>query len=145
MKRFSVLLITLAMGLMVIQCGGGKDEKPATKAAAPAENTPVATTANSQGGLASDIPHDLANGEAVYKKYCFACHDPGIAGAAKHADLERWEESAAKGLPTLIKHAMEGFQGKYGMLPPKGTCMECSDQDIIDAVHYQLKMGGKLK
>lgn len=146
MKRFGIILVALSLGLMLIQCGGGKEEQPAAKAevakAAPVQQAETELAGNEQ---AVAMSYDLANGEAVYKKYCFACHDGGIAGAAKHADLARWEESAAKGIPTLIKHATEGYHGSYGMLPPKGTCMECSDQDLIDAVHYQLKMGGVLK
>ncbi len=144
MKRFGIILVVLTLGLMLIQCGGEKAEQPTAE---PAKAAPAdAVEVMAAGGEAStEMSYDLANGEAVYKKYCFACHDGGLAGAAKHADLARWEESAAKGVPTLIKHATEGYQGKYGMLPPKGTCMECSDQDLIDAVHYQLKMGGTLK
>ena len=140
MKRIVMIMVVLSLGLMLIQCGGGKDDQPAAKAAAPAETK----TMNEAATSSIQMTYDLANGEAVYKKFCFACHDPGIAGAAKHADQERWAESAGKGIPTLVKHVMEGYQGKYGMLPAKGTCMDCSDQDIIDAVHYQLKMGGNL-
>ncbi len=140
MKRFGFIIAVLLLGLMLVQCGG-KEQKPAAEAA-PAAKAEAIAPASEQ---AAPMSYSLENGEAIYKKYCFACHDGGIAGAARHADLARWEESAAKGIPTLIKHATEGYQGKYGMLPPKGTCMECSEQDIIDAVHYQLKMGGILK
>lgn len=140
MKRFGLIVVALSLGLMLIQCGGAKEEKPAAKAEAAAETAPVAEATAATG----EMTYDLANGEAIYKKLCFACHDNGLAGAAKHTDQARWAESAAKGVPTLIKHVTEGYQGKYGMLPPKGTCMDCTDQDIIDAVHYQLKMGGVL-
>ncbi len=143
MKRFSVLIVALTLGVMLMQCGGGKDEQPTLKTIAPAQKS--STTTQTENVASPAIEYDLANGEAVYKKFCFACHDGGLAGAAKHSDQARWAESAAKGTPELIKHVMEGYQGKYGMLPPKGTCMECSEQDIIDAVHYQLKMGGSLK
>lgn len=142
MQRIGFILVTLLMGLFLIQCGGDKTEQPAAEAdaaKAPTAKTAVAETASAGMG------YDIANGEAVYKKYCFACHDAGIAGAAKHTDVERWEESAAKGIPTLVKNVTEGYTGKYGMLPPKGACMECTEQDITDAVHYQLKMGGSLK
>lgn len=143
MKRFGLILVILSLGLMLIQCGSKKEEQSSVKPAAPAETTPVAETEAT--AITGEMAYDIANGEAVYKKYCFACHDNGLAGAAKHVDTGRWAESAAKGIPTLIKHVTEGYQGKYGMLPPNGTCMECTDQDIIDAVHYQLKMGGALK
>ena len=143
MKRFGLIILVLALGSMLIQCGGEK-EAPAAKPAAPAKAEEPAAPATPEAEMAA-LTYDLGNGEAVYKKYCFACHDAGLAGAAKHADRERWAESAAKGIPTLIKHVKEGYQGKYGMLPPMGTCMECSEQDIVDAVHYQLEMGGALQ
>ncbi len=135
MKRFTTILIILALGLVLLQCGGGDKEQ------APAKSQVSTAPAKA----ASNYEYDLANGEAIYKKYCFACHDNGIAGAAKHSDTQRWAESAAKGLPTLIKHVTEGYTGTHGILPPKGTCMECGEQDLIDAVHYQLKMGGSLE
>jgi len=137
MKRFGMILVILSLGVVLIQCGGEKAEP----AAAAADETPVAKP---EAVETAEITYDLANGEAVYKKFCFACHDGGLAGAAKHTDTERWAESAAKGIPTLVKNVIEGYQGSYGILPPKGTCMDCSDQDITDAVHYQLKMGGSL-
>ena len=141
MKRIGLLSLLLVMGLFLIQCGGGKDAETTQKATPMAEKAPETKAA---APAAASMEYDLANGEAVYKKYCFACHDNGLAGAAKHADVERWAESAAKGIPTLIKHVTEGYTGTYGVLPPKGTCMECSEQDIVDAVHYQLKMGSAL-
>lgn len=143
MKRFGVMLVILALGLVIIQCGGEKEEQAAAKAPAASEAAPAAEAEAT--AVSGEMSYDLANGEAIYKKYCFACHDAGIAGAAKHTDAERWEESAAKGIPTLVQHVTEGYTGKYGMLPPKGACMECTEQDITDAVHYQLKMGGSLK
>jgi len=145
MKRFLLVLMMMSVGLMFIQCGGGEKEEPMAKTPAPAESTPEpAAETPAASEMSAAMGYDLANGEAVYKKYCFACHDGGLAGAARHSDAQRWEESAAKGVPTLIKHVTEGYQGKYGVLPPMGTCMACSEQDIIDAVHYQLNMGGAL-
>ena len=143
MKQIGLILVILTMGIMLIQCGGEKEE-PMAKA----PEKPAATDAVEASGTSdamAEMSYDLDNGEAIYKKFCFACHDAGLAGAARHADKERWTESAAKGVPTLVSNVTNGYQGKYGIIPPKGTCMECSDQDIIDAVHYQLSMGGVLE
>lgn len=144
MNRFRIVLLIVVLSLTLIQCGGEKADQPAAEASPATETTTPSETKEMAPSGETSMEYDLANGEAVYKKYCFACHDAGLAGAAKHTDTARWEESAAKGIPTLIKHVTEGYQGQYGMIPPKGTCMECSDQDITDAVHYQLKMGGSL-
>jgi cytochrome c5 len=85
---------------------------------------------------------NMENGKKVYGKYCIACHMTGVAGAAKLDDKARWTESAEKGLQTLVKHALHGYQGKHGVLPEKGTCAECKAQDILDAVSYMLNKAG---
>lgn len=76
------------------------------------------------------------NGETVYKGACFACHDTGAAGAPKRGDKTAWEPRVAQGIDTLKKHAIEGFTGKSGMMPPRGTCASCSDEEIENAIHY---------
>ncbi len=144
MKRFVVILVMICAVAMLIQCGGEKQAEPTTKGVSSTKTTTAKAAESSSGETSGAMSFDLAIGEAIYKKYCYVCHDAGLAGAAKHTDVDRWKESAAKGIPTLIKHVTEGYQGKYGVLPAKGTCMECTDQAIIDVVHYQLKMGGAL-
>ena len=85
---------------------------------------------------------DLANGEVVYNKSCIACHMTGVAGAAALTDTPRWEENASKGITVLTKSAMEGYTGKYGVMPEKGTCMDCSEQDMYDAISYMMNEAG---
>jgi len=85
---------------------------------------------------------DLANGEAVYSKACIACHLKGVAGAAALEDTPRWEEIAAKGMTTLLEHANNGYTGKYGVMPEKGTCMDCSEQDLYDAINFMMSKAG---
>jgi cytochrome c5 len=36
----------------------------------------------------------------------------------------------------LHKHALEGFQGKAGVMPPKGGRTDLADQSIENAVDY---------
>ena len=36
----------------------------------------------------------------------------------------------------LHKHAIEGFQGKAGYMPPKGGRTDLSDQSVMNAVEY---------
>ena len=84
---------------------------------------------------ASSGPRD---GETVFKGSCFACHDTGAAGAPKRGDKAAWEPRIAQGIDTLKKHAIEGFTGKSGMMPPRGTCANCSDEEIENAIHYMI-------
>jgi len=94
------------------------------------------------GGGGGAMQADLANGEAVYKKACIACHMTGVAGAAALSDKPRWEENAAKGLTALTQSAVTGYTGKYGMMPEKGTCMDCTEQDLYDAISYMMDQAG---
>ena len=77
-------------------------------------------------------------GEEVYGGACVACHDAGIGGAPKIGDAADWGPRIAQGEETLINHAIAGFTGAKGMMPPKGTCMNCSDEEIKLAIEYMI-------
>lgn len=94
------------------------------------------------GGGSKTMTADLANGEAVYDRSCIACHLNGVAGAAALSDTPRWEENAAKGMAELTKSAMAGYTGNYGVMPEKGTCMDCTEQDMYDAISYMMDQAG---
>jgi len=85
---------------------------------------------------------NLENGKAVYNKACIACHWKGVAGAAPLSDKARWEEIAAKGMKTLTNHALTGVTGKYGVMPEKGTCVDCTEDDLFDAISYMMHEAG---
>lgn len=77
-------------------------------------------------------------GEQVYNMACIACHGAGVAGAPKFNDASAWNTRLGKGMDTLHKHALEGFQGEAGFMPPKGGRVDLSDQSIINAVDYMV-------
>jgi cytochrome c5 len=74
----------------------------------------------------------FADGASDYKTVCFACHDQGVAGAPKLGDKENWAPRIAQGNDTMYKHAIEGFQGQAGFMPPRGG--SSLDDDAIKAV-----------
>lgn len=76
-----------------------------------------------------------AAGKALYESTCVACHGAGVAGAPKFGDKAVWAPHIAKGLDTLYNHAINGFQGKSGVMPPKGGS-NASDDDVKAAVRY---------
>lgn len=80
-------------------------------------------------------------GEALYNATCMACHAAGVAGAPKIGDKAAWAPRIAQGMDTLHTHAIKGFQGKKGMMPPKGGS-SAPDDDVKAAVDY---MVGKSK
>ena len=75
------------------------------------------------------------SGEEVYNAACVSCHQVGAAGAPRLADAAAWEPRIAKGTETLYSNAINGFMG----MPPRGACMNCSDEEIKLAVDYMLE------
>jgi len=80
-------------------------------------------------------PAGPRSGEKIYNTYCVACHGAGIAGAPKKGDAAAWEPRAAQGEAVLVEHAIKGFNA----MPAKGTCADCSADEIIATVQFLLK------
>ena len=74
------------------------------------------------------------SGEEIYNSKCAGCHTSGVMGAPKYASLEDWAPRVDLGLEKLT---LSAIAGKGGM-PAKGTCMDCSDNDIKITVQYML-------
>ena len=89
--------------------------------------------AGAGAGPAMSKPTD---GKGVYDAACTACHGAGIAGAPKAGDKGAWGPRIAQGKDTLYKHALEGFQGKAGIMPAKGGRADLEDDLIKQAVDY---------
>ena len=83
--------------------------------------------------VAASLP---ANGEAAYQSVCAVCHGAGIAGAPKTGDKAAWAARIAQGANTLHQHAIQGYQGKAGYMPPKGGRADLTDDLVIQAVDY---------
>jgi len=76
----------------------------------------------------------LANGEQVYQKSCQACHATGVAGAPKLGDKDAWAPRIATGMDALVASSISG----KGIMPPKGGCAGCSDDDLKAVVEYMV-------
>ncbi|HHJ15044.1 MAG TPA: cytochrome c5 family protein [Gammaproteobacteria bacterium] len=79
-----------------------------------------------------------ADGKATFTQACNACHGAGVAGAPKMGDAAAWKDRIAKGKATLYKHAIEGFKGKTGFMPPKGGWANLTDDQVKAAVDYMV-------
>jgi cytochrome c5 len=80
-------------------------------------------------------PAGPKSGEQVYQQACFACHGTGALGAPKKGDAAAWAPRVAQGMDVLLKHAINGFNA----MPPKGTCMACSSDEIKAAIDFMSK------
>ena len=83
-------------------------------------------------------PAKELGGEEVFNMACMACHGAGVAGAPKYGDKAAWAPRIAKGMDTLHKHSLEGFQGNAGFMPPKGGRADLADKSIMNAVDYMV-------
>ncbi len=77
------------------------------------------------------------DGQQIYQASCFACHGTGAAGAPKSGDKGAWKARIAQGNKTLYDHAIKGYQGKAGMMPPKGGSTQ-SDEAVKAAVDFMV-------
>ena len=153
LKLFSGLmgaLVALTVVLFILAQILGGQSKPTDVVTASAEARAIAerikpigeVTVNDKGPMNGIIATANAagadKGKAVYDQSCVACHGTGVAGAPKLGDKAAWKDRVAKGNTTLYNNAIKGFQGKTGVMPPKGGAMQLSDADVKAAVDYMV-------
>lgn len=112
---------------------------PAGRVSIAGEEPAEAAGESADAAPAADAPAETAkvvDGEQVYNTACMACHASGAAGAPKLGDAGNWKARIAQGADTLHKHAIEGYQGAAGFMPPKGGQIQLSDAEVIAAVDF---------
>ena len=77
-------------------------------------------------------------GPQVYNTACLACHASGVGGAPVVGDAAQWTDRIAQGVDVLKQHALEGFSGAAGYMPPKGGRIDLSDEEVSSAVDYMI-------
>jgi cytochrome c5 len=88
-----------------------------------------------EGAVASNNTTEKSErtAEEVYTK-CQGCHATGIMEAPKFGSLEDWAPRIERGIDEVLKVAIAGKGG----MPPKGTCMDCSDNELKSAIQYMM-------
>ena len=74
------------------------------------------------------------SGEELFNTTCVACHSSGAPGIPQKGDSEAWAPRIARGREALYESALNGRNA----MPPRGMCMDCSDQEIRAAVDYMV-------
>lgn len=77
-------------------------------------------------------------GPQVYNAACLACHGPGIAGAPRTGEAGDWTARLDQGMDIIYRHAIEGYTGSAGYMPPKGGRTDLSDDEVIAAVDFMI-------
>lgn len=89
--------------------------------------------------VAPVVPAGPRTGADIYQTTCFGCHGTGAGGAPKKGDAAAWAPRIAQGSDVLFNHAWNGFTGNSGMMPARGTCMSCSEDEIKDTIKFMTK------
>jgi cytochrome c5 len=101
----------------------------AAQAAATAAAPAAATSQVAYGGT--------TDGSVIFGNLCTGCHTSG-AGGAPTLDKAHWATRLAQGNDVLHKHAIEGFTGSAGVMPPKGGNPALTDEQVIATVDWML-------
>ena len=75
------------------------------------------------------------DGESIYNRSCFSCHERGHGGAPLRGSMEQWQPRLDKGETALLKSMVNGYKG----MPPKGACFDCTEKELQMALDYMLK------
>lgn len=102
---------------------------------------------------------NASNGKDIFERYCTVCHAPSMApmfGSPAAHDIDAWNERKEIAfnrikeenssvvdlnkdeidkavLKNLVQSAINGTD--KGM-PPMGTCMDCSEEDLKSAIEF---------
>lgn len=106
-----------------VYLAGEEHESSSPTVETPAEPPPVATA---------------MSGPQVYNTACLVCHGAGIGGAPVLGDAAQWQDRIAQGAATLKEHAVQGYTGSAGYMPPKGGRLDLSDAEVEAAVDYMV-------
>lgn len=136
MRRLALPLIIAAFGTFFVSTvladlSGSLDEKAIIQRIHPEGEV----TIEAGSALVVETPKVILDiGQQHYEQVCHICHGTGLAGAPKFGDKADWAPRIADGMATMVKRAIEGYKA----MPPKGTCTNCSDDDIKKTVEYMV-------
>jgi cytochrome c5 len=93
-------------------------------------------------GLPEASPADERRAEAArptdallaqkYERACLTCHASIVSKAPLTGFAAHWQVRLQQGIPTLVAHVRDGFQG----MPARGFCNDCSDQDFAALIVF---------
>ncbi|TCV83275.1 c-type cytochrome [Sulfurirhabdus autotrophica] len=146
-KTGNKFIPALVIALALSACGKKEEAQtaapaqPTAEAAKPAETAaPAEVEKPAEEAKPEEHAADEASikAEKTFKATCSMCHQTGAAGAPILGNKEDWGPRIAQGMPTLYEHAIKGFTGKKGMMPPKGANASLSDDDVKATVDYMV-------
>ena len=134
MKK-TVLFIAFALTFATLGLGASEAKKAIEKRIAPVGQVCVEGQDCAQEvNVVSSSLGVMRSGKEVYDTACTTCHAIALAGAPRFGDRLSWGERANEDLDKLVETVTNGLGG----MPPMGMCMDCSQEELSDAVQYML-------
>ena len=98
----------------------------------------AAATAAAAAAAASQVAYGgTLDGEVIFNNLCTGCHTSGAGGAPTMAAAQ-WAARIPQGVDVLHRHAIEGYTGSAGVMPPKGGNPALTDEQVIATVDWML-------
>lgn len=129
MKKLLTVLLSTCLFVSVAQAAKDTDEEIRERI------KPVGSVHIAGAAEASAAPAGPRSGDAVYNTFCVACHSVGVAGAPKTGDAAGWGPRLEAGIDAVVANAINGIGG----MPPKGTCGDCSSDEIKAAIDFMIE------
>jgi cytochrome c5 len=159
LKRFSIVIgilmvvtVLLLVGAFLLHGSRATEPNPAAEARVAERLQPVAGVYAGETGAAAMAQAQEAarqaaagqvafggtlDGEVIYNGLCSACHTTGAGGAPRLVQAE-WTARIAQGNETLVRHAIEGYQGPAGLMPARGGNPALTDEQVEASVLWML-------
>ena len=132
MKRIVLAAAAVVVAITVSALPPGTDEEIAERIKPVGTVLRVGDAGGDAGGPV--VASGPLSGEEVYNQFCGVCHAAGVGGAPLLGDLAQWQPRIDKGMDVLMASTLNGINA----MPPKGTCMNCTDEELGAAVDYML-------
>ena len=68
-----------------------------------------------------------------------------MAGARAMSDYKYWNNIASQGMQKVFTNVKKGYNGTYGIMPPKGNCLDCNDDELKASIYFMLSEAKKNK
>lgn len=78
------------------------------------------------------------DGKTIFGNLCQTCHANAATGAPVLTDKATWAPRVAEGIDTLVKHAIEGYQGSKGVMPAKGGNPSLTNEQVKATVEWMV-------
>lgn len=99
----------------------------------------VAAQEAAAAAAASQVAYGgTTDGSEIYDQLCQSCHSTGAGGSPVLDDKAAWGPRIAQGEETLLRHAIDGFTGEHGFMPPRGGNPALTDEQVKAAVDWMM-------